>query len=254
MDEFANCGTIPSFNETLAVVRSHNIRICIVLQGLSQLKAIYEKTWESILGNCSIFTFLGTNDVDSNKYVSERLGKTTVRIDSRSYNRGGQGGGSDSEQFVARDLLSANEIPKAIRAKGKSKRFGGSCIVFIDEYHPFFKQKFNTIKHPFFAEVGSGFPKFRHNNTDIAKEMAGHKEARSKRYTERQSSLSDLLTELEATELQESQDVRETPEPPANSVVEDMSDFDEVMQGEIAEEVEAVADEDSSEEMPVIMY
>ena len=53
-------GKIPNFNETLAVVRSHNIRICIVLQGLSQLKALYEKTWESIIGNCSIFTYLGT--------------------------------------------------------------------------------------------------------------------------------------------------------------------------------------------------
>ena len=54
LDEFANIGKIPNFNETLAVVRSHNIRLCIVLQGLSQLKALYEKTWESIIGNCSI--------------------------------------------------------------------------------------------------------------------------------------------------------------------------------------------------------
>ena len=44
MDEFANIGEVPSFNEILSVVRSYNIRICIVLQGLAQLKAIYEKT------------------------------------------------------------------------------------------------------------------------------------------------------------------------------------------------------------------
>jgi len=243
MDEFANCGTIPSFNETLAVVRSHNIRICIVLQGLSQLKAIYEKTWESIIGNCSIFTFLGTNDVDSNKYVAERLGKTTVRIDTRSYNRGQQGGGSDSEQFVARDLLSADEVPKAIRPKGKSRRFGGSCIVFVDEHRPFFKNKFDTLKHPLFEQVGSGYPKYVHNNTDIAVEMAGRKEARSQRHAQRQANLFELMEE--SLEMQENT--------AAADVVDNMDDFaelDELTDDVIAAEIES----DESEEMPEIMY
>lgn len=52
LDEFANIGEIPAFNEILSVARSYNIRICIVIQGLSQLKAIYEKTYDSIIGNC----------------------------------------------------------------------------------------------------------------------------------------------------------------------------------------------------------
>ena len=45
MDEFANIGEIPAFENTLAVARSYNLRIFIVLKGLSQLKAIYEKTY-----------------------------------------------------------------------------------------------------------------------------------------------------------------------------------------------------------------
>ena len=103
-------GRIPNFAETLAVVRKYNIRLCIVLQGLSQLKAIYEKTFDGIVGNCSIFTFLGTNDQESKEYVSKKLGKTTVRTDTRSHNRGNQGGGSDNESFAARDLLAPDEI------------------------------------------------------------------------------------------------------------------------------------------------
>ena len=59
-DEFPNIGEIPTFNEILAVARSYNIRICIVVQGLSQLKAIYEKTYDSIIGNCDTFTLLGS--------------------------------------------------------------------------------------------------------------------------------------------------------------------------------------------------
>lgn len=162
LDEFANIGRIPNFAETLAVVRKYNIRLCIVLQGLSQLKAIYEKTYDGIIGNCSIFTFLGTNDQESKEYLSKKLGKTTVRTDTRSYNRGNQGGGSDNESFAARDLLAPDEISRALK---KGKR--GKCIVFVDEFNPFFLDKFDTLKHPKIAEVGSSFKKDWHNNSDI---------------------------------------------------------------------------------------
>lgn len=168
MDEFANIGKIPNFNETLSVVRSYNIRICIVLQGLSQLKALYEKQWDSILGNCSIFNFLGTNDQESKEYVSKKLGKTTVRVDSRSYNRGGKGGGgSDSESYVQRDLLAPDEISQVIKPKGKTKRYGGNCIVFVDEFKPFFLCKYDTMSHPLFPVTGSSFPNGIPNNTNI---------------------------------------------------------------------------------------
>ncbi len=182
LDEFPNIGKIPNFGETLAVVRSYNIRICVVLQGISQLKAIYEKTWESIIGNCSLFTFLGTNDTDSNEYVAKRLGKTTVRVDARSYNRGNQGGGSDSESYIARDLLSADEIPKTIKPKRKSRRYGGSCILFIDEQYPFFCQKFDTLRHPMQPKTGSSFPSGIPNNTDIKQTYGAMKAQRAAAY------------------------------------------------------------------------
>ncbi len=185
LDEFANIGKIPNFNETLAVVRSHNIRICIVLQGLSQLKALYEKNWDSIIGNCSIFTFLGTNDLDSREYVSKKLGNTTVRVDSRSYNRGtsqGGGGGSDSESYVQRVLLAPDEILRAIRPKGKNKRYGGSCILFIDEYLPFFMPKYDTKSHPLFKVCGSSYPDGIPNNTDIKVTYAAVKAERSAKH------------------------------------------------------------------------
>lgn len=185
LDEFANIGKIPNFNETLAVVRSHNIRICIVLQGLSQLKALYEKTWESIIGNCSIFTFLGTNDMDSREYVTKKLGKTTVRVDTRSYNRGsshGGGGGSDSENYIQRDLLAPDEIPRAIKPKGKTKKYGGSCIIFVDEFKPFFLSKYDTMSHPLFSVTGSSYPKGIPNNTIIEDVYASVKAERSKNH------------------------------------------------------------------------
>lgn len=191
LDEFANIGRIPNFAETLAVVRKYNIRLCIVLQGLSQLKAIYEKTFDGIVGNCSIFTFLGTNDQESKEYVSKKLGKTTVRTDTRSHNRGNQGGGSDNESFAARDLLAPDEISRALK-KGKN----GKCIVFVDEYNPFFLDKFNTLQHPLIGKVGSSFKKDWSNNSDITVDFASVREERAKRYAEVQKKahlISDAL-------------------------------------------------------------
>lgn len=192
LDEFANIGKIPNFNETLAVVRSHNIRLCIVLQGLSQLKALYDKTWESIVGNCSIFTFLGTNDLDSREYVSKKLGKTTVRVDSRSYNRGSKsgGGGSDSESYIQRDLLAPDEILQAIKPKGKTKKYGGSCIIFVDEYKPFFLCKYDTMSHPLFGLSGSSYPSGIPNNTNISDVYASIKE---KRHAAHKQTLTDFF-------------------------------------------------------------
>lgn len=184
IDEFKNIGKIPHLEDTLSVVRSHNIRICIVLQGISQLKAMYEKIWEAVIGQCSIFTFLGTNDQDSNEYVSKKLGKTTVRVDSRSYNRGGtHGGGTDSEQYIQRDLLGQNEIKEAISER-RAKKYGGKCIIFVDEYKPFILPKYNTKKHPLYEITGADnrYPKYIHNNTYINEEYASIKQQRHEKH------------------------------------------------------------------------
>lgn len=191
LDEFANIGVIPHFRETLSVIRKYNIRICIVLQGISQLKSMYKDSYEGIISNCSIFTFLGTNDQESQEYLSKKLGKTTVRVDTKNYNRGNQGGGSDNESYVARDLLAPDEISRALK-KGKN----GKCIVLVHGFYPFFLDKFNTLKHPKISEVGSSFKKDWHNNSDITVDYAGVKEEREKRYAEQQKQAHQLANAL----------------------------------------------------------
>lgn len=174
LDEFANIGEIPAFNETLSVVRSYNIRICIVLQGLAQLKAIYEKTYEAIIGNCDIFTVLGCKDNDTLKYISEKLDKITVRGDSRSFNRGSMNGtgGQDTEAYIERPLLFPAEIKRAIKPNSRNRQYGGACIVFVGYEDPFYLNKFDTPNHPLFEECGSKYPKYLHNNTYIENEYA----------------------------------------------------------------------------------
>lgn len=123
--------------------------------------------------------------MDSREYVTKKLGKTTVKVDTRSYNRGsskGGGGGSDSENYIQRDLLTPDEIPRAIRPKGKTKRFGGSCIVFVDEFKPFFLSKFDTLHHPVMCQTGSKYKRDVHNNTYIENVYASVREERHKNH------------------------------------------------------------------------
>lgn len=196
IDEFANIGKIPDFPEILAVIRKYNIRACIVLQGLSQLKAIYEKTWDSIIGNCDIFTFLGSKDSETKKYVSEKLGNTTVRVDQRSYNRGSMqgGGGQDSENYVSRPILYPDEIPKAVKAKGASRKFGGRCFIWVGYNDPFYLDKYDTLSHPRVAECGS-----KYNTalcTDIKDVYGKINEERKKAYERKKEAQSKKMADL----------------------------------------------------------
>lgn len=186
LDEFPNIGEIPTFNEILAVARSYNIRICIVVQGLSQLKAIYEKTYDSIIGNCDTFTLLGSKDKETLDYVSDKLGKTTARNDTRSFNRASMqgGGGQDTEAVGERPLLYPDEIKRAIKPKGESRPYGGSTIVFVGYEYPMFLSKFDTKNHPLFAQCGSKYPGFRQNCTNVEEVYAPVWEKRLESYYE----------------------------------------------------------------------
>ena len=79
MDEFANVALPDDFDKILSVMRSRNIFVSIILQNLSQLKALFEKQWESIVGNCDEFLYLGGNEQSTHKYVSELLRKRNNR-------------------------------------------------------------------------------------------------------------------------------------------------------------------------------
>lgn len=224
IDEFANIGKIPDFNEILAVIRKYNIRACIVLQGLSQLKAIYEKTWDAIIGNCDIFTFLGSKDSETKKYVSEKLGNTTVRVDQRSYNRGSMqgGGGQDSENYVSRPLLYPDEIPKAVKARGKSKKYGGKCFIWIGYNDPFYLDKYDTLSHPRISECGSKYDV--RLCTDIREVYGDIYEKRKSEYEKKKREEAKKLEELfgASDNAEESADVGEPFDP--DEIVEEYDD------------------------------
>ncbi len=105
MDEFANIALPDEFESRLATMRSRNISVTIVLQNLAQLKALFEKQWESIVGNCDSFVYLGGNEQSTHKYVSELLGKQTIDTNTYGKSTGHSGNYSTNYQNTGRELL-----------------------------------------------------------------------------------------------------------------------------------------------------
>ena len=144
MDEFANIGTVPAFDEKLATMRKYNISATVVLQNLAQIEAMYEDKWKTIVGNCSTVIFLGSPEKENLEYFSEMLGKETIRVKSTS-SGSGKGGGSISYSMTSREVMTPNEL-------------GGlppdECIVFTQNLRAVRDKKYKYEKHPYYPQTG----------------------------------------------------------------------------------------------------
>ena len=87
LDEFANIGKIPDFDKKISTSRSRKISFSVILQNIDQLEAVYEKSYETIMGNCDTHLFLGSNSFKTVEYFSKQLGEKTIDRNSISINR-----------------------------------------------------------------------------------------------------------------------------------------------------------------------
>lgn len=152
MDEFPNI-SLPkdSFLSALATMRSRGIFCSIIVQNIAQLKAMYKDSWESLVGLCDEFLYLGGNEQGTHKYVSELIGKETVETTSRSLSRGRSGSSSISHQQAARDLMSPDEV----RLLSNDK-----ALLFVRGERPVMDWKYDLLRHPniSFTEDGGAPP------------------------------------------------------------------------------------------------
>ena len=139
MDEFANVSLPDDFDKILSVMRSRGVSVSIILQNLAQLKTLFEKQWESIVGNCDEFLYLGGNEQSTHKYVSELLGKETIDTNSYGKSSGRSGSYSTNYQSSGRELLTPDEV------RMLDNRY---AILFIRGERPVMDEKYDILKHP----------------------------------------------------------------------------------------------------------
>ena len=113
LDEFANIGKIPDFDKKISTSRSRKISFSVILQNLDQLEAVYDKSHETIIGNCDTCLFLGSNSQKTVEYFSKELGEKTIGHESWSVNKDKnmwRQGYNKSEQIMARALMTPDEL------------------------------------------------------------------------------------------------------------------------------------------------
>ena len=98
--EFANVALPDEFDKLLSTMRSREISVSIILQNLAQLKKLFEKEWESIVGNCDEFLYLGGNEQSTHEYVSKLLGKETIDMNTYGQSQGRNGSYSKNDQIT----------------------------------------------------------------------------------------------------------------------------------------------------------
>lgn len=150
LDEFANIGKVPDFDKKISTSRSRKISFSVILQNLDQLEAVYEKSYETIIGNCDTHVFLGSNSQKTVEYFSKALGEKTIERESISVNKDKHNwrqGQSVSDQVMARALMTPDEL---------RRMDNDLCIIFEKGIKPIKANKFYYFQ------------------TTIAKKLAAH--------------------------------------------------------------------------------
>lgn len=139
-DEWANVAQPERYPKILATCRSYNIGLNIIVQNIQNIKALYEKEWESIIGNCDTLLFLGGgNEPTSLEFVTKLLGKETIDTRTRGQTKGRSGSSSTNFQQTGRELLTMDEVRK-LDTK--------DAILFIRGEDPVLDQKYDLKRHP----------------------------------------------------------------------------------------------------------
>jgi type IV secretion system protein VirD4 len=147
MDEFANVALPDEFDKLLATMRSREISVSIIIQNIAQLKALFDKQWESIIGNCDEFLYLGGNEDSTHELVSKKLGKETISADSYTESKGRNGSYSKNTSLTGRNLMLPDEV------RMLDNRY---ALLFVRGENAVMDEKYDLMKHPNIARTTDG--------------------------------------------------------------------------------------------------
>lgn len=162
LDEFANIGKIPEFDQKVATIRKYEISVSIILQSLAQMQKMYKDDWSDIAGNCDTTIYLGGGaDTVTAEWVSKLLGKETRVISGTSLGKSG----STSLNRQAIELYS----PAELRTMPEDE-----CIVIMKSMDAYKGKKYRALDHPQRALVESLDP-YYFNEEKKNKILQAHK-------------------------------------------------------------------------------
>lgn len=138
LDEFANIGKIPNFDQIISVLRSREMSVNVILQSKAQLDSVYDKKADIIVDCCDTMLFLGSKSTKTLDEISKILGKETIGKFDEGTSRGRDRSDSTTYQKLGRELLTADEL---------AVLDGNKCICLLRGVYPFLSDKYDIMKH-----------------------------------------------------------------------------------------------------------
>ncbi len=174
MDEFPNVALPDDFEKILATMRSRSISCSIIVQNMSQIKALFKDSHDSVVGNCDELLYLGGNEKETHKYLSELLGKATIDTNTYGQTKGKSGSYSTNFQQSGRELL----MPDEVRLLDNDY-----ALLFVRGEHAVMDRKYDLLKHPNIRDTeDGGAPPYDYAEAPLAHDVPAFDETRSRDY------------------------------------------------------------------------
>ena len=136
LDEFANIGKIPEFDQKVATIRKYELSVSIILQSLAQMQKLYKDDWSDIAGNCDTTLYLGGGaDTVTAEWISKLLGKETRVVAGGTLGKSG----AMTMNRQAIELYS----PAELRTMPEDE-----CIVIMKSMNAYKGKKYKSDEHP----------------------------------------------------------------------------------------------------------
>ncbi len=163
MDEFPNVALPDDFEKILATMRSRSISCSIIVQNMSQIKALFKDSHDSVVGNCDELLYLGGNEKETHKYLSELLGKETIDTNTYGQTKGKSGSYSTNFQQSGRELL----MPDEVRLLDNDY-----ALLFVRGEHAVMDRKYDLLKHPNIRDTeDGGAPPYDYSEAPLAHDV-----------------------------------------------------------------------------------
>ena len=147
MDEFANVSLPDDFDKILATMRSRNVFVSIILQNISQLKALFEKQWESILGNCDESLYLAEMSKAPTNMCRSFWERPPLTPTPMADPVAATAATAPTTSWQAGELMTPNEVQQMDNRK---------ALLFIRGERPVMDEKYDIRKHPYVALTPDG--------------------------------------------------------------------------------------------------
>ncbi|MGM9540045.1 type IV secretory system conjugative DNA transfer family protein [Anaerovibrio sp.] len=184
LDEFPQLKKMETIGNTLAICAGYGVKICIVVQNITQLNEIYTKDGSNkILSNSQVQIYMTPSEYDTAKVLSDTIGDKTITAQSQSSN-GLFKGGSTSTSEQGRKLLNPDEIMRMDKDKNQLVLVQGGKPIMAKKIRwykePYFQKRAFAIHAPIFSDTCTAIRDYEQLFAIHAAEVADIKERQEK--------------------------------------------------------------------------